>query len=156
MPLKNMLTDKDAEKNGVQFVYDEDTRLTIARAGGSNSDFFRVLNRLRKPYRRAIDAGVITEHKARALMQAVYIEAVIKKWETRRSIDGKLVWLVGIDGSWGADSSLMDEHGILKPTVENMQATFDCVPDLWEDLEIEARKMATFRREELETEAKNS
>jgi hypothetical protein len=146
MSLKMMMTDPDLEKNGVWVVYNEETRILLARAGNFNTAYTRVLNAKTKPHKRAIDNELLSETKGRRILQEVYIETVIKRWETLQY--GR--WVRGIDGSFKGVNEVLPE------TAENMIAAFEAVPDLWLCIVKDANLMVNYRREELEEEAKNS
>lgn len=134
-------TDSDLEKTGVVIDYGS-FRVLVARAGGSNTDFMRVLTAKTKPHRRAIQTDTMDPKLAQAIEREVFAETVIKDWETEA--DGG--WVRGIESPDG---------GLLDVTVDNLVRTFENLPDLYTDLKEQANKVALFRKKELEEDAKN-
>jgi len=134
-------TDSDLEKTGVVIDYGS-FRVLVARAGGSNTDFMRVLTAKTKPHRRAIQTDTMDPKLAQAIEREVFAETVIKDWETE--VDGE--WVRGIESPDG---------GLLDVTVDNLIRTLENLPDLYADLKEQANKVALFRKEELEEDAKN-
>lgn len=134
-------TNDDLEKGGVVIDYGS-FRVLIARAGGANTDFMRVLAAKTKPHRRAIQTETMDPNLAQAIEREVYAETVVKNWETM--VDGE--WKQGIESPDG---------GLLPVTVENIAMTFENLPDLYFDLKEQANKVAIFRRQEMEDDAKN-
>jgi hypothetical protein len=125
-------SDPDAEKNGVIIDYGA-FRVTVARAGGANKAYQRTLERLSRPFRRAIQTETLENEKASDLLKAAYAESVIRNWEVKQP-DG--TWVVGIEA----------ESGELLPfTKDNLIATFNALPDLFSDLMEQAGKAALYR-----------
>ncbi len=136
-------TDVNLEKKGIIIDYGE-FRVTIARAGGGNKKFAKLLEGKTKPYRRAIQTETMDSELAMGVLQKVYVDAVILNWETKNE-DGE--WEVGIEAP---------EGGPLLPfTSENILETFASLPDLFTDLQEQANKVALFRKEIMETDAGN-
>lgn len=138
-------TDKDSEKTGVIINYHH-FRVRLARAGGANKDFLRVLAAKTKPHRRAIQTETMDPDLAQAIEREVYAETVILDWETLVD-EEKMVYKRGIESPDG---------GLLDVTVENLVKTFENLPDLYIDLKNLANTIALFRKDELEEDAKNS
>lgn len=134
-------TNSDLEKTGVVVDYGS-FRVLIARAGGSNTDFMRLLTAKTKPHRRAIQTETMDPKLGQAIEREVYAEAVVKNWET--NVDGE--WVQGIESPDG---------GLLDVTVDNLVFTFENLPDVYYDLKEQANKVALFRKEEIEQDAKN-
>jgi len=109
---KQFATDTDLETQGIIIDYG-DVRVRIARAGGSNKRFTRILDQKTRPLRRAIAAGSLDEERGRAILAQAYAEAVVLSWETR------------VDGEWrtGIDPSDVGENGdeLLPDTPENVR-----------------------------------
>jgi len=134
-------TNPDVEKEGVWLDYG-DFRVRIGRAGGANKDFQKVAERLARPYRRAIATNSIPREKAEELLMATYAEAVVKGWEIKDG-DG---WTPGIEGPDG---------DILDVNVENILATFQALPTLYEDVQTQAQSWALFKADIREASAGN-
>lgn len=135
-------TDGDLETKGIVLDYG-DFRITVARAGGANKKFARILERTTKPHRRAIQTELMDNDLARSVLRQVYAEAVVLDWETK--VDGKLK--KGIESADGGD--------LLLVTSANIVATFEALPDLFTDVQEQASKVALFRQEILEEDAGN-
>ena len=80
-------SDIDAEQEGVVLDYGP-FRVTIARAGGSNKAYERVLEALTKPYRRAIQLETLDAKVSEKIMKEAMAKAVILNWEVLVDADG--------------------------------------------------------------------
>ena len=132
-------TDKNMEKNGIILDYD-DFWLRIARAGGANTRYNDVLKHKFKPHRRAIQTETLSDAKADALVLETFAETVILGGGCKAYGEG---FLVAADGSK------------LQITRENLITYFGELPDLFADVKEQAGKISLFRKEVLETDAKN-
>lgn len=136
---KQFATDKSLEQKGLVVDYG-DTRVRVARAGGANQRFARVLDAKTRPLRRAIAAGSLDEERGSQILMEVFAETVVLGWETR-----------GEDGEWRpgiASEDAGEEPGELLPvTAENMVRVFRHLPDFFEDLRQQAQSSALFRAE---------
>jgi hypothetical protein len=141
---KQFKTDKNLETKGVVIDYGS-FRVTIARAGGSNKKFVRVLEAKTKPFRRAIQTETMDNERASSLMAEVYAEAIILNWESKV---GK-IFKVGIEPPEDGGDKL------LPVTTKNILSTFDNLPDLFTDLQQQANQVALFREVILEDDAGN-
>lgn len=143
-------TDTNLEKGGIIIDYG-DFRVTIARAGGANKRFAKMLEAMTKPYRRAMQTDTMDNEKAIDIMREVYANAVILLWEVRvpTGKDGKdeYKWIKGIEAPDGADP--------LPYTKENVADALRALPDLFMDLQEQAAKVSLFRETILEDEAGN-
>jgi len=128
---KQFKTDENIERTGI-IVDFGDFRVTVARAGGGNKRFAKLLEAKTKPFRRAIQTETMDPDRALDILRQVYAEAVILKWETK--VDGKF------------KSGIEAEDGKLLPsTVANIDLTLKNLPDLFADLQEQAGKAALFR-----------
>ena len=107
-------TDEQLEKNGVEVDYG-DFKITLARAGGANKKFAKLLEAKTKPFKRAIQTETIDPERALDILREVYSEAVILKWETK--VDGK--WKAGIESPDGE---------LLPSKPENIYNTIKALP----------------------------
>lgn len=135
-------TDGEMEVNGVVLDY-SDFRIRIAHAGGANKRFLTYGEVKLKPLNRAIQAGTVSNERARAIMADIYAETIILDWETRIGEEFKK----GIEGRDGK---------LLPFNKENVKQTLLNLPKLADDIQEQAQSMANFRKERLEEEAKNS
>lgn len=142
-------TDSVLEKQGKEFLFaDGQIRVKLSRAGGSNQKFEKILAANSKPYRRAIQAELITNEKANELLMATYAEAVVQSWETLvTNDDGAENYVSGVEIEGMKD---------LQPaTKENIMKVFMALPDLFKEMAEEANKLTNFRSYEKEEDAKN-
>lgn len=149
MGLKAFKTDPKVEKEGIILNYEEEGfRITVARAGGANKRFQKLLEAKMKPFKRAAQTGTLSNERAVGILQEVYSMAVVLKWETL--VDGK--WKEGIE-----DLEIQNEAGtkIVPASPENILAVFKSLDELWKDVQEQASSYAAFKQEVLETDAKN-
>lgn len=140
-------TDSDLEKDGVWFE-NEDYRIKIAHAGGSNKKYATYFESKTKPLRRAITAGTLDPKRGEAILHDVYAHTIVKAWEISEEVDkdGKQIWKSGIHKKGG---------GILPFNVENVMETFRLLPKLFADIQQFSEGITMYRKEDLEEEAKN-
>lgn len=125
-------TEKDLEKNGVVIDYGSFS-FTVARAGGSNQKYNKVLESLTKPFRRAIETETMDNSKTEAILMEVYAKSVILGW-----------------------SGVTDKKGKpLEFNVKNCIEIFKDLPDLFKDIQSQSNKNVLFRKVIMEDEAKN-
>lgn len=135
-------TSEHFETKGIEIDYGT-FRVTIARAGGANKKFARLLEAKTKPFRRAIQTEMMDNDRAGVLLMEVYAESVILNWETK--VDGK--FKVGIEAK---------DSGKLMPfTSENVMATLRNLPNLFSDIQVQATREALYREEIREDDTGN-
>lgn len=150
---KQFKTDTALEAKGVIIDYGN-FRVTLARAGGGNKRFARLLEAKTKPYRRAIQTETMDDDRAQELLCEVYAEAVILKWEAK--VDGK--WQVGIEPPPPKAPSEGQKSGgkkLLPFNTANVVSTLKNLPELFRDLQEQANKVAIYRENVLEDDAGN-
>lgn len=126
-------TDPDMEKGGIILNYGEGVRVKIARAGGANANFAKVLERLSRPYRKRLDTGTLDDDTANDLFTRVFAEAVVLDWEGVTDREGKPV----------------------KFNADNCAALFKDLPDFFADVRDAATTVSNYRAEEIEEDVKN-
>jgi hypothetical protein len=134
-------TDKDIEINGVKVDFG-DFRVRIARAGGHNQKWAKIVEAKSRPFKTAIQANALSNEKATQLMAEIYAEAVVKGWETLVGDE----WQDGIEGPDG---------DLLPCTQENVKVTLTALPDLFALIQQHAQDLAVFRDASLAEDAKN-
>lgn len=141
---KQFQTDSAREKEGVWLDYG-DFRVRIARAGGANKEFQKSLERITRRYRRAIATDNLETELADDLVRQVYAKTVILDWETK----------VGEEFKRGIEP---DDGGaeLLPVTQENVLATLRALPDLFSDIQDQARSSVLWRSAIKEDLAGNS
>lgn len=136
-------TDTSLEQSGIYLDYGT-FRVKIARAGGANKRYAKLLETKTRPYRRAIETETLDNNRGQALLQEVFAEAVILNWEVKD--EAKDTWKTGIEGPNG---------DILPYTTENVLAAFRLLPDLFLDIQSQASKVALFREDAQEAASGN-
>jgi hypothetical protein len=133
-------TDEASEQEGIWLEYaDEDgkgppARIKIARAGGSNAKYMRVLERRYKPVRRQSQLGILDPKVSEEILAQVYAEAVLLGWENVTDPEGKP----------------------LPFNVENAVKLLTDLPELFSEIQIQANRMSLFRADLREADAGNS
>ena len=135
---KQFATDKNVERDGVVLSYgknskNKDITLRIARAGGANIRYTKLLEAAIKPYRRQLQNETMDNGVAEDITMRVYAQSVVLGWE-------------GVEDENGNDMEF---------TVENCMKLFKDLPDLWADIQSQATRAALFRQDILEADAKN-
>ncbi len=129
---KSFRTDKNLESAGIIIDYG-DFKFTIARAGGSNKKFNKMIKLKVEPVKRALNVGTLPDERAEEIMMEVYAESVVLGWE-----------------------NVTDENDKpLKFSKENCLKLFKDLPDLFYDLKEQAEKSLLFREVVKEQETKN-
>ena len=135
---------KGLEQDGILINYG-DFRIKIARAGGGNQRFRRLLQAKLKPYRHQMDNDTLDEKVSEAIFLECYAEAVVLGWETKVTKDGKETW----------EPTLETPTGKLPYSAENCVKVLTDLPELFRDLQAMAGKAANFRNVEDDADAKN-
>lgn len=144
---RQFATDKALEQKGIVLDYG-DVRVRIARAGGANQKFARILDAKTRPVRRAIAAGSLDEERGSLLLMEVFAETVVLGWETR---DTEGVFHPGISPEDAGESG----EDLLPVTPANVVKVFQHLPDFFLELRQQAQASALFRAEVNETLAGN-
>lgn len=132
-PYKQFKTDSSLENKGITLDYG-DYQIRIARAGGQNKAYKKMLDRKTKPMRRQLQAGVVDDERSMAILREVYAETVILGW-----------------------TNVEDENGKKLPfTKENVLKVITDLEDLFTDIIDQASNANLFRADGLEVAAKNS
>lgn len=144
-------TNPDFEKKGIELVYVIDTKtaviLKVARAGGGNTKFQRVMDVKTKPYRRQIQTETIAPEQLDIIMREVYADAVMLGWFTATdygtATEKRVPTVDDIDGN------------PMEFKRENVIKLFTDLPDMFSDVQSQAQKVALFRKAELEDSSGN-
>ena len=86
-------TDPALETKGVEIDYGS-FRVTLARAGGANKKYEKILNIKSKPHLRAMKTENMDNEVAIGIMRDVYADSIILHWEAKNA---KGEWEVGIE-----------------------------------------------------------
>lgn len=135
---KQFKTNDNLEKSGILLEYGENSKgkpiaIRIARAGGANTQYTKLIEARVKPYRRQIQNETIDRVMVEKLLRGVYAETIVLGWE-----------------------NVEDENGKELPfTVENCVKLFEDLPDLFQDIQEQSQRAALFRQDVLEKDSKN-
>lgn len=141
-PYKMFKTNQNLETSGIVLDYG-DFRIRIARAGGANKKFAKILEAKMKPYRRQADNGTLQEDIANNVLIESYAEGVVLGFEVKV-------------GENQYESGVPQEDGTVKPySVDAVKGIFHSLPDLFADVQTQARQMALFREQEVDEDIKN-
>lgn len=155
---KSFATDKALEKNGVIFTPDSSTAITLARAGGANIRYQKLLTAKAKPFKRQIDSETMDPDVERKILMEAYAETVVKNWETLIGEGDEAQLVQGIEPHPDHLSKYQgeqDENGLVPFNKHNVYVTFELLPDLFLDCQAEAQRFANYRAKEREEDAGN-
>ena len=135
---KQFATDKNVERDGVVLSYGKNSKnknieIRIARAGGANIRYTKLLEAAIKPYRRQLQNETMDNGVAEDLTMRVYAQSVVLGWN-------------GVEDAEGEEMPF---------SVDNCVKLFKDLPDLWADIQSQATRAALFRQDILEADAKN-
>lgn len=131
-------TNNNLEREGIVLQYGDNAEgkpicIRIARAGGANSQYSKLMEARVKPYRRQIQNETIERTMVEKMLREVYAETIVLGWE-----------------------NVTDEEGKELPfTVQNCIKLFEDLPDLFQDIQDQSQRAALFREEVLEADSKN-
>ena len=118
---KSLKTNNTLEKKGVTFeLYGN--RVTLARAGGSNTEFQTSITKKTQPFRRQIAAGTMEAETERRILREVYADTIILGWEVKVGDE----WKSGIESPDG---------DVLPYSRANVLATLEALPELFVELQ---------------------
>lgn len=155
---RQFATDPDLERDGIELFYktgdrdehgnDVDIALRIARAGGGNTKYQKILDHHSKPYRRQIQTESIDPKQLDAIMREVYADSILLGWDTvTTDKDGAEIKRVPTVPDANGESMSFERKNVIK--------LFTNLPDLFADVQQSAQKVALFRKDLLEAAAKN-
>lgn len=126
-------TDKNLEQDGIVLDYGDGLELRIARAGGSNVKFEKVVQVKMKKYDRLVKNDLLDPAQMREVMREVLAETVVLGWK-----------------------GVTDRQGNELPfTKDNCIQLFKDLPDLFDDVLEQSRKANLFKEMVREEEAGN-
>lgn len=135
---KSMATDPKREVEGITFET-LNTRVILARAGGSNQRYNAAMAAAHSKYGRAIQLDLMDDEQSRAVLCEVYADTVVRGWFTDVSPEGSDTadWREGIDDG---------EGGVVPATKANILAFWQEVPDHFIECKVMAEKSQLFRQ----------
>jgi hypothetical protein len=132
-PYSLFKTNDKMETEGVVLNYGS-FDIRIARAGGANKKYMKLLQARMKPHKRQMDTDTLPEKTATDILAACFADAVILGW-------------TGVKDEEGKDMEF---------TRENVIKLMTDLPDLFRDVQQQANLVSNFRAAEIEEIAKNS
>lgn len=145
-------TDPEIEKNGIELAYvigdGKAIIFKIARAGGGNTRYQKVLDVKTKPYRRQIQTEMIAPEQLDTIMREVYSESVMLGWWTATEY--------GTENEKRVNTVEDAQGNPMEFNAKNIIKLFTALPDLFSDVQIQAQKVSLFRKQQIEADAKNS
>ncbi len=127
-------TDESIETMGVLVRYGKKIRILVARAGGANRKFDKLIKDLAKPHRKAINANTVDSSIMEEIMQIAYSKTVVLGWE-------------GVQLERGGP--------LVEFSVENCKTLFKKIPALWIDLRDFAANYTNFLVDDSDEVIKN-
>lgn len=157
---KQFKTDDQLERKGVWLDYGT-FKVLVARSGGSNMKFQKLLDSLMKPYKRQIEAESLPEAKGQEILRTAFVRSVILGWEVAVNEDGDAIedendlpvdWeertmTVGLHSPDGGKPITFNE--------ENVTKALTALPDLFIDIRQQSGRAALFKEDIREAEAGN-
>lgn len=141
-------TDPALETKGVEVTYGS-FRVTLARAGGANKKYEKLLDARSKPHRRAMKTETMDNDVAIDIMREVYADSIILHWEAKND---KGEWEVGIEAK---PKKAGDAVKLVPFNRDNaVQAMVD-LPVLLEWFKDDAEKLALYLVQHQEKDAGN-
>jgi hypothetical protein len=135
---KQFETDTSIEREGLWLEYgsnskNEPIQIKIARAGGSNNTYLKLLEARFKPYKRLIQNESLERPILEKVVREVYAETILLDWK-------------GVE----------DREGNSLPfSKDNALKLLNDLPDLYADILEQSTKSALFRKTIQEADAKN-
>ncbi len=134
---KEFGTNQEQEQEGVWIKYgdaEDSYEIKLARAGGNNKRFAKVLERKSRPHRRKLETNTAPAGLAERLLIETFAETVVLDW---KNVDGP-------DG----EPFLFSKKNCIK--------LFNDLPDLFAMIRDEAQAAVNYQSAELEEDEKNS
>lgn len=140
--------DRKKEVEGFTVEYPGGVRLTLARAGGGNSQFAKAHEIHMRPMRAAMNMKQgLPDHIQRKLIANVYADSVIRKFETNVSTDPSVE-------DW--QPVIVWENGNQTPADrEHLVQLMIMLPDLLDEIIKDSTNLSNYRKEELQADAGN-
>lgn len=142
---KQFETNKAKEVEGVALQYGENSDGTIptfwlSRMSRANQQYTKTLETVTRPYRRQMDLGTLANDTAEKLFLEVFVKTILKGWDNIKLSD-----VTGDE----------NDEGFAPFNFENAIKLMKRLPELYDDLQAQAKSAALFKDESLEIESKN-
>lgn len=142
---KQFKTNQSKEVSGVTIDYgtNEDgstIQFILSRMSRSNTAYTKCLELATRPYRRQIEMKTLDDATATKVFIDVFVKTILKGWNN--------VLLSDVTGN-------PDDEGFAPFNESNAIQLMNRLPDLYDDLQEQAKSAQLFKDESLEIEAKN-
>jgi hypothetical protein len=138
-PYSQFKTDENLETKGIVLDYGSFS-ITVARAGGTNLKYSKLLKTKFEPHRRQLQTDTLDTSVADKLVLETYAEAVVLGWSCKEFGNG---FIPGQNGEK------------LEFTAKNVEKLLTDLPELFKDIQEQSNKIALFRQQLNESDAKN-
>lgn len=135
-------TSNELETKGITLLY-PGLKLEIARAGGANKAFGKLLDTRLKPYERQMRTNSMDDAVAARIMAEVYAETIV------------LSCAVESEGEYLPDTCPTASGEVVPATRDALADLFTELPELFRDIQAQASNFALFREAELAETAGN-
>ena len=139
---RQFATDVSLETKGIVIDYGTD-RVKIARAGGANKKYEKLLEAKTKHLRRALIVGAIDNEESMAILREVFAETIVLGWEVNTGTEVDPKWEKGIEPKDAGEKG----DKLLPCNAKNYKKVFINLPDLFTDIQQQAQAGALYRRE---------
>lgn len=127
-------TDTLMETGGIWIDYGVNGgKFLVARSGGANTKFAKVLEFKMRPHRRQMDSGKLDNEVANRILMESFVEAALLDWD-------------GVQTSAGETLTFSKDNAI---------QLFTDLPELFADLRDQSAKMANYQAAEVEADSGN-
>jgi len=135
---KQFENNEKVENEGIWIDYPENEDGTtpafkISRMYKGNKKYSKTLNKAIKPHKRAIQLETLSEKASTKLMLGVFVNSIVLDWRNVQNEEGETMQF----------------------SKENAVKLFEDLPELYDDLEENSKKLGLFRSDELEEDSKN-
>lgn len=134
---KHFKTDESIEREGVEYLAGG-CKFLLARSGGGNVKYNRMMERLCKPYRKQIQSQTLDDKVSERIAHEVFAATVLLGWEGVTYED------LGLEG-----------EGEAPCTMENKLLLFAELPELFRDLQDISGERSAYLMEIREEDAGN-
>lgn len=138
------ITDKKKELEGVDKDFG-DFVLTLARGGGANEDYFKVMAEMFAPYQQVMSIDEMSEDKARELSYRLLSRTVIRNWKFKEN----KILSVGL----GRD---FDTGEVISPSEDNIVELFTAAHELYLEIKRFIENRTNYAAQNRQAAAKNS
>jgi len=136
-------TAKETEGVVIQFGENDDKTIPgfhISRMSRANVRYTKAMEVATRPYKRQIELGTLPNDTSERIFLDVFVRTVLRGWEN--------VLLSDVTGN-------VKDTGFATFSEDNARKLFSNLPELFEDLQQQAKSASLFKEEEMEADSKN-